>query len=65
MSAGIDNFKKFGDFNTVFNLADGDILKFDAVIQKTWNEVFVTLLYKKTKSDYMDKLGRIIRERSK
>ena len=65
MSAGIDNFKKFGDFNTVFNLADGDILKFDAVIQKTWNEVFVTLLYKKTKADYMDKLGRIIRERSK
>ena len=65
MSAGIDNFKKFGDFNTVFNLADGDILKFDAVIQKTWNEVFVTLLYKKTKADYMDKLGRIIRERNK
>ena len=51
--------------NTVYALTDGDILKIDKVLRKTWNEVYIWMLYKKTRSEYLENLEKIIRQNSK
>lgn len=65
MRAGVEVFAKYGHFNSIYNLSGGDILKFDLVVQKTWNEVFTTLLYKKEQAQYLEKLQKIYAQKAK
>jgi hypothetical protein len=60
IEAGVDRFEKFGEFNLIYNLADGDVTKFDAVFNLSYSEAFTTLYRRAEESRYQKALRKII-----
>lgn len=52
VAAGIDNFSKFGAYNQIRELADGDVLKIDAIEKTPYMTCYMELLYRQTLNDY-------------
>ncbi|WP_431137468.1 hypothetical protein [Psychroserpens mesophilus] len=56
---GSERLQKFGIYNTLDALADGDILKYDAIMNLEYSEVFTKLLMNKTNSDLQHEMQNI------
>ncbi len=52
MNAGIDRYQQFSWFATLYRLAGGDPLKYDAIGKMPYSEIFATLLLQKTDVEY-------------
>lgn len=61
-SAGIEVFDKYGFFNTVYSLADGDVTMFDKVLETPAETIFMTLMYEKDKRKFERNLKRIYQQ---
>lgn len=59
MQAGIQKLDKFGNLNTLDNLAKGDILKYDSIRKTPYNVIFDKQYMEVTKSDIEKKLSKI------
>lgn len=49
--SGSDRMAKFGIYNTLEMLSNGDILKYQKIMELSYSEVFTVLLMRKTKGD--------------
>jgi hypothetical protein len=58
-SAGIEIFEKYGFFNTVYSLANGDVTMFDKVLETPAETIFMTLMYEKDKRKFERVLKQI------
>lgn len=58
--AGIKRFEKFGEFNVIYSLANGDITKYDLVFNSSYNDAFLTLWRKVEESKFQKKLNNLI-----
>lgn len=56
---GEEKMSVFGIYNTLENLADGDILKYKKIMNLPYSEVFTTLLMKKTLHDLQKAMDKI------
>lgn len=56
---GSERMAKFGIFNTLDNLAGGDILKYDKIMDITYADVFTKLLMDKTRNDLNIEMSKI------
>ncbi len=63
--AGIDDLNKFGDLNTIDALAGGDILKWQQVLELTYEDVYNKLLKTKTEEDIKKRLEAIYKSKSR
>ncbi len=63
--AGIDELNKFGDLNVIDALAGGDILKWQQVLELTYEDVYNKLLKTKTEEDIRKRLEVIYKSKSK
>jgi hypothetical protein len=43
--AGVEGLGKYGNFATLVNITGGDVLKFDAVMERPAEEIYVLLCY--------------------
>lgn len=59
INAGIENFDKFGFFNVVYSLANGDVTKFDNILLLPAETIYMTLIYEKEKRKYEKELAAI------
>lgn len=59
MQAGIQKLDKFGNLNTLDNLAKGDILKYDLIRNTPYNVIFDKQYMEVTKSEIEKKLSKI------
>ncbi|WDF79667.1 hypothetical protein PQ469_06560 [Mucilaginibacter sp. KACC 22773] len=60
--AGIQSFEKFKYINTINALADGDITKWDTILNMPYERVLTKLLLNKTEAEYQKRYGEISRE---
>ncbi|QEC79062.1 hypothetical protein [Mucilaginibacter ginsenosidivorax] len=60
--AGIQSFEKFKYINTINALADGDITKWDIILNMPYERVLTKLLLNKTEAEYQKRYGDISRE---
>ncbi|WP_339875200.1 hypothetical protein [Olleya marilimosa] len=56
---GSERMAKFGIYNTLDALSDGDILKWDAILELKFSDVFMKLLLNKTKNDLESEMNNI------
>lgn len=56
---GSDRLKRFGIYNALENLSDGDILKWDKIRELQYSEVFTKLLMNKVNSDLHHEMQNI------
>lgn len=61
LKAGIKNFNVLGEFNTYDMLAQGDPLKYDAILALDYNTIFNKLLKNKISANFEQKYSEIIR----
>jgi hypothetical protein len=61
-SAGIEVFDKYGFFNTVYALANGDVLKFDQILETPAETIFMTLMFEKDKRKFEKNLKNIYQQ---
>ncbi len=61
--AGIDELNKFGDLNTIDALAGGDILRWQQVLDLTYEDVYNKLLKTKTEEDIKKRLETIYKSK--
>lgn len=59
LEAGVEIFDKYGFFSTLHSLADGDITKYELILETEADTVFMTLLYNKDKREYEERLKEI------
>ncbi len=59
MVGGSEKMRKFGIYNTLEHLANGDILKYKEILNLPYSEVFTVLLMKKTASELSRKMDKI------
>lgn len=59
LQSGIKKLDKFGNLNTLDNLAKGDILKYDSIKQIPYNVIFDKQYMEVTKSEIEKKLSKI------
>jgi hypothetical protein len=57
-NAGIHKFNEFGPLITIDRLADGDVLKYDAIEQKPYHLIFAKLKLEYTRRIYNENLER-------
>lgn len=60
IEAGVDSFSKFGEFNQIYSLADGDITKYDKVFNSSYSEAFITLYRKAEDTRFQKRLQKIL-----
>lgn len=56
--AGIDRFTKFGLFNLIYTLANGDVTKYDQVFNISYGEAFLTLYRKAEETRFSKQLRK-------
>ncbi|WP_048331019.1 hypothetical protein [Bizionia psychrotolerans] len=56
---GSERLQKFGIYNTLDSLSDGDILKWNAIMELPYSDVFMKLLINKTQSDLSYEMNQI------
>ena len=56
---GSERMKRFGVYNTLDSLAGGDILKWDAVLDLEYADVFTKLYMEKTKADIESEMNQL------
>lgn len=56
---GREKLEKFGIYNILDNLADGDILKYKKIMNLSYADVFTKLLLDKTKEDLLRQMDKI------
>ncbi|OCK42536.1 hypothetical protein BA195_10190 [Tenacibaculum soleae] len=56
---GSERIAKFGIYNTIDNLAKGDILKWNAIFELPYSDVFMKLLMDKTNNDLQKEMEQI------
>lgn len=54
--AGIDDFNRFGVFNTIDSLAGGDVLKWGEIMKITYNDIFLKLCMNKQQHIFQENL---------
>ena len=59
LQSGINKLDQFGLLNTLDNLAKGDVLKYDAIRQMSYNVIFDKQYMEVTKSEIEKKLSKI------
>lgn len=60
IEAGVNEFNKFGEFNQIYALADGDITKYDSVFNATYSEAFITLYRRAEDARFQKRLRKIL-----
>lgn len=63
IAAGINDYSRFGIMNTIRALAGGDILKTDAVLRKSYNEVYLWLCMKQQDAKYDKSYETVMRNK--
>ncbi len=63
--AGIDDLNKFGDLNTIDALAGGDILRWQQILELTYEDVYNKLLKTKTEEDIKKRLETIYKNKNR
>lgn len=58
--AGIDSLSMFGSMATVYELAQGDLLKFQDILDQPAEEVYTLLLYKHARSQYEENYRQLM-----
>ena len=61
MEAGIDRFNKFGEFNLIYTLANGDVTKYEKVFNITYSEAFTTLYRRAEEARFTKQLHKILK----
>jgi len=61
--AGIEEFSKLGYFNTIDDLAGGDPIKYDAVLELEYIVIYNKLLKSKISSKFAERYSAILREK--
>lgn len=56
---GDERMSRFGIYNTLENLSGGDILKYKAIMNLPYSEVFTALFMKKTSSELQKEMDKI------
>ena len=59
IDAGISRFDKYKQFNVIYALANGDVTKYDAVFNMTYDEAFVTLFRRADELRFTRELNRL------
>lgn len=59
--AGIDRFSKFGEFNLIYTLANGDVSKYEQVFNISYGEAFLTLYRKAEEARFAKQLRKNMR----
>jgi hypothetical protein len=62
VEAGIDRFNQFAEFNVIYSLADGDISKYEAVFNLSYDEAFITLARKAEEARYSKRLRKVMKQ---
>ena len=57
--ADFSKLSKFGELARIHSLANGDLLKFEKVLELPYNDVLATLLYEKETREYQERLNEI------
>lgn len=65
MSAGIEEFNKFGYFVTVDRLAGGDPLKYDEIVKQPYQVIYSKLLLNKTDAEFTERYQKIMMNKYK
>lgn len=63
MRAGISEFEKLGYFNSIDDLAGGDPLKYDTVLQVEYIVIYQKLLRNKISANFGERYSAILREK--
>jgi hypothetical protein len=64
LEAGIKTFEKFGEFNVIYSLANGDVTKYNGVFDLEYNDAFLTLYRKAEETRFSRKYSKIIQRKS-
>jgi len=56
---GSERMNKFGIYNVLDNLADGDILKYESILNLSYADVFTKLRMNKVKEDLTNEMNKI------
>lgn len=63
ISAGINMFNEFGVVNTIDALAGGDVLKYDAVLKKDYNTIFLKLKKSKVQQIFEENYTEVLKRK--
>lgn len=64
VEAGVSNFDKFGEFNVIYSLANGDVTKYNAVFNIEYSEAFITLYRKAEEMRFTKKLNALLKKQT-
>lgn len=63
--AGIDMFEELGEFNLIYDMANGDPTKYEAVLELEYSVIFNTLVRKNKNTIFENRYSEIMHEKSK
>ena len=64
VQAGIDNFNRYGSFNSINALASGDLLRWVSIMNMPYSWVYTKMLMNKTEGEYKENLAELMKPKN-